>query len=204
MVNNHQSSSANYPSNPVEQQFHHDRLFASGRYTDADILRLADFFRNNPHPTLVFNPVGEVIKVNPSAQRLLRHLSIQSDELLPAEHVSIVQTCLSQHQTLTCEVRVGHSLLALAYAAIPSFQLVYLYAIDLTEYRKAEDHLLQAISAALSLTRMSLWQQAQHVKSHLLVTLARQPYAQLNPSAPEFFVAIDGGVFCDGTPNLEG
>ncbi len=128
-------------------------------YADADILHLATFFRHNPNPVLVFDPDGGLIKTNPAAVRLLRRLQLEPTSLLPVEHSQIIQTCLNgQFKEYTLEVKVKHHTLSLMYHALPSFKLVYLYAIDLTDYRQAEAELLQSVATTIALAKQTVLQ----------------------------------------------
>ncbi len=107
----------------------------------ADLLRLSVFFRNNPVPILVCSPDGEVIKLNPAAEKMVRRqVGLRETELLPTNHQGLVQACLAgeiKEYTVAHVIggdRKSQRVFAITYNAVPSFKLVYLYIVDITEY----------------------------------------------------------------------
>jgi PAS domain-containing protein len=134
-------------------------------YTEATIIRLAAFFRNNPNPILVFNPDGEVIRANPAAERLRLRLQINLTALLPEEHHTVVQLCLSgrvpEH---VAEVKVHDRVFVLTYRAFISCKVVYLSAIDVTKYRQTEAEFVQLANYTLDLVKLIVlpWQTTWH------------------------------------------
>jgi hypothetical protein len=161
-------------------------------YAEADILRLSAFFRSNPNPILVCSPDGEVIKVNPAAERLLRRLHLTETDLLPANHCQIVTACLEGSlREYGVEVATDRHTFALTYHPMPAFKLVYVYAIDITAYKLAEADLLQIATRTLTL--------AQQAVSHLQSFRQTRQQSGVKPTptsqAQDFFVAMDGCAF---------
>ncbi|PSB28148.1 hypothetical protein [Stenomitos frigidus] len=184
------------------------QLLSSHDYANADIIHLAAFIRDNPNPILVFSPDGAVIKTNPAAVRLLKRLQREPLALLPAEHAQIVTACLAdQRKDHTIEVTVNNIYLALTYHALPAFKMVYLYAIELTDYRQAEVELLQVASKTIDLAKQAVLQlqafrktlpqptvptlEASHVEASKQVTLT------------DLFVSMDGCVFASAIGGKE-
>ncbi|MGA7933554.1 MAG: hypothetical protein WCA35_08405 [Kovacikia sp.] len=161
-------------------------------YADADILRLAAFFRDNPNPILVFTPVGDIVKVNPPAERLLRRLPIPATELLPENHRQIVQACLAgQLKEHGVEVSINNHVFALTYHPLPSFGMVYLYVIEITDYRRAEADLLQVAANTVALAKLAI-SQLQAFRTTLPKPAQRRRPAD---AFADLFVAMDGCVF---------
>lgn len=172
-------------------------------YEEADIIRLSAFFRNNPVPILVFSPEGSIIRVNPAANRLLKRLNIPEANLLPTNHNRIVDDCVQGYcREQSVEVTIANRTFALTYHALTSYRMVYLYAIDITDYRRAEDEFLQIASNTLDLVKLavlrlhSLRRPPQRESGCASVPTVPQRSGWV-PQAPatELFVAMDGCVF---------
>lgn len=171
-------------SNLHQTQLNHD-------YADADILRLSTFIRSNPNPILVFNPDGTVMKANPVAERLLKRLRIEETDLLPEDHVQIVQACLAGKMREFCvEVNTQSHVFALTYHTLPAFKLVYCYAIDITDFRQAEEDLLQIVSSTIALAKQAVFRLQTFRKTLPKPARRKQP----DPFS-DVFVAMDGCVF---------
>lgn len=172
-------------------------------YAEADIIRLSAFFRDHPNPILVFNPEGEVIRTNPAAARLLNRLHIQEAHLLPTEHVQVVQACLDgRMREYVVEVKVNGCIFALTYHAIASFKLVYLYAIEITDYRKAEEEFFRVVNNTVDMVKITILQlhtfrrslpQRRTWRQMLLGTESNNPAETADLA--DLFVSMDGCVF---------
>jgi hypothetical protein len=171
-------------------------------YADADIIRLSVFIRSNPNPMLVCNPNGAVIKTNVAAERLSRRLHLDLVELLPPEHSQIVRSCLEgQLKECTVEITASDHTIALTYHPLSSFGIVYLYAIEMTDYRKAEAELLRVASSTLTLAKAAIAQLQQFRQSFTSRTQPQwQPLATTAAGAcipADLFIAMDGCVFSE-------
>ncbi|GEM_PF-2330211 len=170
-------------------------------YAHADIIHLSAFFRDNPNPVLVCSPDGDVIKVNRVAVRLLKRLQLESTDLLPAEHVQIVQACLQgQFKEYTIEITVNNHILALTYYAMPAFEIVYLYAVEITDYRRAETELLQIVANTITLAKRAVRQIHSCRQKLPQPTVPTITTSTVNGSPDQnaianWFVAMDGCVF---------
>ena len=187
----------NLPLEPISLKPRH--LLSTRDYAHADIIHLSAFIRDNPNPILVFSPDGAVVKTNPAATRLLKRLQIDAVTLLPADHSQIVTACLAdQRQEYTIEVTVNNIYLALTYHALPAFKIVYLYAIELTDYRQAEAELLQVASKTIDLAKLAVLQlQAlrKGLSQQTVPTVAVSQTEASEASPIDIFVSMDGCVF---------
>jgi hypothetical protein len=173
-------------------------LVCDREYADADILRFATFFRNNPIPMLVFHPDGSLIKTNPAAERFLKQIRCCPEELLPGDHAHIVQACLAGKQhDCTREITINSSILKLHYHPRKSFNIVDLYLIDRTNYRKVEENLRQLDSHNLALAKMAASQSQHTLTKHMSYkhAIAKAAAAQWQNALSDLFVAMDGCVF---------
>jgi hypothetical protein len=191
-----------FKSSKTAADFASHKSSSDNHYADADIIRLSVFIRCNPHPVVVCNPEGEVIKTNSPADRLLRRLNIDCSDLLPMEHTQIVQSCLEGPcKEYTTRVKVKEYTIALSYHAIPSFGIVYLYAIEITNSRKARAELLEIASNTLSLAESAIAQLQQlgtFLVNHTLPLWHSLFLTTVGPlSTSELFVAMDGCVFSE-------
>ena len=178
------ASRSSVPDRP-EHRLHHD-------YAEADILRLSAFFRSNPNPILVCHPDGTVIKVNPAAERLLKRLQLNETALLPDNHGQIVHACLEGSlREYGVEVVTDRHIFALTYHPLSAFKLVYVYAIDITDYRLAEAELLRVATQTLTLAKQAV------LHLQCFRQTRRHPIGQPLPSesSSDFFVAMDGCLF---------
>lgn len=167
-------------------------------YADADIIHLAAFIRDNPNPILVFSPDGAVIKTNPAAVRLLKRLRMDALAILPAEHPQIVTACLAgQRKEYTIEIAINNIYLALTYRSLPAFKIVYLYAIELTDYRQAEAELLRIASKTIDLAKQAVLQLQAFRNTLPQPTVAAAPQAETlhRVNLTEMFVSMDGCMF---------
>lgn len=170
------------------------RYVMSREYVDAGIIQLAAFLRDNPNPILVFNPEGTVIKINPAAVKLLKRLQIEALALLPPEHPQIVKACLADEgHEHTIEVTVNSAILALTYRSLPAFKIVYLYAIELTDYRRSEAELLRITAKTIDLAKQAVLQVQALRKTLPRATV--KPAVTQQGDATNMFVSMDGCMF---------
>lgn len=193
---------AQFPDRPVTPTGLNAHSFLNKRdYADADIIRLAAFIRDNPNPILAFNPDGEVIRTNPAAVRLLKRLHVEPWAILPAEHPHIVTACLTSQQTdHTIEVTVNSHMLALTYHSLPAFELVYLYVIELTDYRQAEAELLRIALKTVDLAKQAVLQLQAFRNALPQATASIEAVSPADVSSAyatlaDLFVSMDGCVF---------
>lgn len=169
-------------------------------YAEAGILRLSNFFHTNPYPVLVFEPTGEVIKINPVAKKLLQRWQINQANLLPQNHRQIVRSCLAGQHDYRVEVAVNERVFALTYHSLRSFDLAYLYVVDVTEYRQAREEFLRVVLKTIGRINLAILQVQGFRRSLPKPPTWRQAllgpdWAEHRPSTADLFVAMDGCVF---------
>ncbi|MBW4580946.1 MAG: hypothetical protein KME42_15370 [Tildeniella nuda ZEHNDER 1965/U140] len=192
------------PLEPIALKPRH--LLSKRDYAHADIIHLSAFIRDNPNPILVFSPDGAVVKTNPAAVRLLKRLQRDALALLPAEHPQIVTACLAdQRKEHTIEVMINNMYLALTYRSLPAFKIVYLYAIELTDYRQAEAELLQIASKTIDLAKQAVLQLQAFRKTLPQPTVAAAPQATVPKQVllNDIFVSMDGCMFASAVGGEE-
>jgi diguanylate cyclase (GGDEF)-like protein/PAS domain S-box-containing protein len=106
--------------------------------------RLAAFPRQNPYPILECGRDGEVMYLNPAAERLVGELSLGSARgLLPDEHGALVHACARTGEGVRgVEVRVGRRVLAWTYHPQPAVGTVHLFGEDITDRKRVQERLL--------------------------------------------------------------
>jgi diguanylate cyclase (GGDEF)-like protein/PAS domain S-box-containing protein len=109
-------------------------------------IRLAAFPRNDPNPVLASDRKGNLIYINPAAQRVLAQLGVEeATGFLPANHPKLVRRCLETGQgERQIEATVGSRIFSWTYHPIPALDVVHMYATDITERLWAEEQLLHA------------------------------------------------------------
>ncbi|NKB88397.1 MAG: EAL domain-containing protein [Acidobacteria bacterium] len=113
------------------------------RRTELENKRLAAFPIKNPNPFITFSSDGSVKYMNPSAQRTLDQLGLESiDQFLPATHAQLVQDCMMTRSGYRdIEVAVSSKVFAFGYYPNPSGDDVFVYVMDITERKEAEGKL---------------------------------------------------------------
>lgn len=127
-------------------------------YGDANVIRWFNFFRENPIPIFALGPDGAVIKLNSPADRLLTCLQIQQHDILPSNHLQIVRDCLVTRRDYSLQVPVADRIFALTYNPISSFQLVYLYVVDITDEWQEEGQFLQLSTDTTAIAKHAVLQ----------------------------------------------
>ncbi len=109
-------------------------------------IRLAAFPRNDPNPVLASDRQGNLIYINPAAQRVLAQLGVEeATGFLPANHPKLVRRCLETgYGERQIEATVGSRVFSWTYHPIPALDVVHMYATDITERLWAEQQLLHA------------------------------------------------------------
>lgn len=118
----------------------------AGKTAEEENIRLAAFPRNDPNPVLASDKSGNLIYLNPAAQRAIAKLSIDDPTgFLPKNHLQLVRNCLESGQSdRSIDVKIADSVFSWSYHPILRLGVVHLYAIDITERQWAEEQLLQA------------------------------------------------------------
>jgi hypothetical protein len=129
-------------------------------------------------------------------------LHLDPAELLPSEHIQIVRSCLEgQIKEYTVEITTSDHTFALTYHPLSSFGIVYVYAIELTDYKKAEAELIRVASSTVPLAKVAIAQLQQFRQSFASHTQRRwQPLATAAAGScipADLFIAMDGCVFSE-------
>jgi diguanylate cyclase (GGDEF)-like protein len=113
------------------------------RGTEEENKRLAAFPIKNPNPFITFSSDGTVKFMNPSAQRTLDQLGLESiNEFLPEPHAQLVQDCMiTRSGYRDIEVAVAGRMYSFGYYPHPSGDDVFVYVMDITERKEAEGRL---------------------------------------------------------------
>jgi hypothetical protein len=141
----------------AQQQTHRGQSnFVKGNSTGDNWAKLRMFFCYNPSPVIVFNPQGRVIGLNSLAQGLLNRLHVASTTLLPENHTQIVLECYKsadpgrEGTTHRYEVTVADAVFGLVYHALPAFNLVYAYVVEITQLKQTEENILRILNSVLA------------------------------------------------------
>jgi diguanylate cyclase (GGDEF)-like protein/PAS domain S-box-containing protein len=110
---------------------------------EAENRQLARISLLNPNMVVTTDLEGRIIFSNPACALMMQQLDLPGvDALLPGNHPDLIrQTVSNGGQTLAIESSVGGSTFQWNYHLQQDLQQVHIYAIDMTQYRKAEDQL---------------------------------------------------------------
>ncbi|MGK7902962.1 MAG: putative bifunctional diguanylate cyclase/phosphodiesterase [Hormoscilla sp.] len=106
--------------------------------------RLAAFWEHHPYPFVACDVRGKVVYVNQAITAIQEQLSIDMlADFLPAEHSTLVQSCLQTGNTIDMvERQVGDRVWSWSYQPLPKMSQVYLYGFEVTAYKREEARLL--------------------------------------------------------------
>jgi signal transduction histidine kinase/PAS domain-containing protein len=107
---------------------------------------LASFPRLNPNPVLEVDSSGKVIFSNPGSQRVLEKMGLDKGDLhvfLPHDLDGILEELAKkEEETFYREMAVGDKVYAATIHLVPQFDVLRLYAHDITKRKKSEEELL--------------------------------------------------------------
>lgn len=108
------------------------------------LTQLASFWEHHPHPFVACDMRGNIIYVNRATTAIKEALSIDKlAEFLPAEHSSLVQSCLQTGLTREMvEVQVADRVWSWLYQPLQKIAQVHLYGFEVTNYKRSEARLL--------------------------------------------------------------
>ncbi|MBI5101383.1 MAG: PAS domain S-box protein [Nitrospirae bacterium] len=109
---------------------------------------LASFPQLNPNPIIEMDASGKVIFVNPSTQKVMEDLELDKKDVnifLPADFDAVLEG-LKQNidATFHREVMIRDRVFAETVQLLPQFDVVRIYALDITERKHAEERSLRA------------------------------------------------------------
>ena len=113
------------------------------RRTEVENRRLAAFPIKNPNPFLIFTSAGALKFTHPAAQRAVEALGLESvDQFLPADHAKLLQQgAKADVEVQDVESSISGRFYSFGYYPSPTGEDVFVYALDITERKHAEDQL---------------------------------------------------------------
>ncbi len=111
---------------------------------EGERVRLAAFPELNPHPVLECDADGQIVYANPAAKRLLRLPGSPNPDvcLLIPTFPQLVKRCLEENEEMHGqETQSGAQTLLWSFYPVPGADRVHVYAIDITERKRAEEEL---------------------------------------------------------------
>ena len=117
------------------------RDIAERKKAEEEITRLASFPTLNPNPIVEMNFEGKIEYINPAAKAMfadLETLGLNHPFFASWKSVTKVFTEKTAN-TFACEVKVGDDWYLQSYSNVPNAQRIRVYAINITERKKAEE-----------------------------------------------------------------
>ena len=100
--------------------------------------KLAAFPHHNPSPTLSADIIGVVVYCNPAAELICQEHHCGVDELLPNNHLSLIELSRTTEASIQGESDVGPYVFQWSYRHLPNSQLVHIFAMDITIQRERQ------------------------------------------------------------------
>lgn len=116
---------------------------------EQQIIHLSSFPQVNPYPVLECDAEGQIIYANPAAERLFQGFHVAS--VLPSDFSRLVRSSLEEGAEKRWEKEAGNQVFLWSLRPIPSINKAHLYALDITERRRAEEELRQLSGRLLRL-----------------------------------------------------
>jgi PAS domain S-box-containing protein len=133
----------------------YDLLFRNLARREADLRiseekhrHLASFPRLNPNPVMETDPSGEITYFNPTIETILEGLGVDKNNahiFLPDDFKDILQELKKKKEsTVHREVVIKDRIFSLSVHFVPQFDVLRIYAHDITERKHAEAEILRA------------------------------------------------------------
>lgn len=89
----------------------------------------------NPNPVLSATPDGVLQFVNPAVSQLLQDLGLETvEEILPRNHVWLVNACQNTSRALTDERKIAGRTFVWSYHSVEDSDVIYIYGHDVSGY----------------------------------------------------------------------
>ncbi|MBN2401051.1 MAG: GGDEF domain-containing protein [Spirochaetes bacterium] len=109
-----------------------------------EIVRLAAFPRESPHPILSSDLDGNIIYKNPAAQILLEGLGLDSPEdILPKNHKELIKLCFNDRKSYhNLESKIKGHVFSWTYNPVKDIKIIHLHGLNITDQKYFEEKLL--------------------------------------------------------------
>ena len=120
------------------------RNITESKQAEEEIVSLARFPLENPHPVLRFLRDGTIVFANASAQPLLNLWGCEVGQRLPDDWVAIESEMLSSGANKEVEVNCSGRVYSVTLCDIPTTDFVNAYGLDITGRKRSESALLDS------------------------------------------------------------
>ncbi len=114
---------------------------------EAHALEMAVFATLDPSPLLRFNQEGKILMANPAACSLLNirePISVFLHQSIPGLIDFNPRLCIEQGLSHTVKSQIGEKFFTFVFRGIPALKFGNVYGNDITELKRAEEHLVQS------------------------------------------------------------
>jgi PAS domain S-box-containing protein len=109
---------------------------------------LASFPQHNPNPVIEVDASGNVIFANPTIYNILEGLGMGKEDLnlfLPSDFNAVLEDLKQKKEaTFYHEITLGDRVFAETVQLLPRFEVVRIYALDITDRKRAEEESVRA------------------------------------------------------------
>jgi PAS domain-containing protein len=112
------------------------------KWAEAEIRHLSSFPQMNPDPVLEIDASGAITFCNPATTAILERLGVENDAraFLPSDLDAMLRELEHKRETdFYREIQVGGLIFGETIGLVPAFNVVRIYARDITESKRAED-----------------------------------------------------------------
>lgn len=122
------------------------RNITERQVAEKEIAGLAKFPEENPNPILRIAKEGEIVYANEGSAPLLKAWECKDDCILPDELRSQISHIFESNKGEEIEVECGEQVFSVLFVPIVDAGYVNVYALDITERKKAEKALSEALT----------------------------------------------------------
>ncbi|MCK4751871.1 MAG: PAS domain-containing protein [Planctomycetes bacterium] len=118
---------------------------------EEEISNLAKFPDENPNPVVRISQDGTILYVNKASSCLLKVWRRSAGEVLPDSWQKHISKTLASGKPSETEIKCNGRIFSLTFAPIPKADYVNIYALDITERKRAEEELRASETKSLTL-----------------------------------------------------